>query len=290
MSFAYHHPATVAEAVGLAARLGETARFIAGGTDLVIQMHRRRLAPEHVIDLSALDELRRIDVHPDRVSIGALVTHRQIERHPAFQGSLRALVEGARVVGGHQVRNVGTVGGNIVNASPAADVVPALLALDAELSLTAPNGERRIKLQEFLLGPGRTDRRPGELLTRIDFPALPPRSATSFLKGGRRRAMEISVVCIAAKLTLDGSRRIAGAAIALGAVAPTTLRSARAEAYLSGREPTAEILREAGRLAAEAASPIADVRSSAEYRRHLVSIMVPRALEACMSRAAEQGE
>src|SRR5204863_7493781 len=139
------------------------------------------------------------------VTLGALVTHRTLERHPAFHGRLRALVEGAEVVGGHQVRNVATVGGNIVNASPAADVVPVLLALDATVTCLGAGGERTLTLDGFLTGPGQTARRPGELLTSVRFDQLPPGSATAFVKAGRRKAMEVSVVCVAVRLTLDAA-------------------------------------------------------------------------------------
>jgi len=204
MSFEYHEPTSLAEAVDQGARFGADGRFLAGGTDLIIQMRRGTLRPGHLVSLHRIPGLDGVDAN-GAVTLGALVTHRTLERHPAFQGRLRALVEGAEVVGGHQVRNVATVGGNIVNASPAADVVPVLLALDATVTCLGPGGERTLPLDGFLLEPGRTARQPGELLTAVRFPALPARSATAFLKAGRRKAMEISVVCVAARLTLDGA-------------------------------------------------------------------------------------
>ncbi|PYM13145.1 MAG: hypothetical protein DMD81_21985 [Candidatus Rokuibacteriota bacterium] len=224
VSFDFHEPASIAEAVALAARFGTEARFLAGGTDLLVQIRRKRVAPRHVVSLHRVPGLDTIDANGE-IRLGALVTHRALERAPAFQGALRALVEGARVVGGHQIRNVGTVGGNIVNASPAADVVPVLLVLDAAVTCVGPNGAREMKLDEFLLGPGETALRPDELLTSIRFPAPALRSATGFLKAGRRRAMEISVVCVAVWLSLDGDDRCAGVRISLGAVGPRALRS-----------------------------------------------------------------
>jgi len=137
VSFEYHEPTSLAEAVALGARFGDDGRFLAGGTDLIIQMHRGKLRPRHVVSLHRVSGLDAIDAN-GAVRMGALVTHRALERFPAFQGRLRALVEGAEVVGGHQVRNVGTVGGNIVNASPAADVVPVLLTLDASVTCLGP--------------------------------------------------------------------------------------------------------------------------------------------------------
>lgn len=284
MSFEYHEPTSIAEAVALGARFGEAGRFLAGGTDLMIQMRRGRVAPRHVLSLHRVAGLDRIEVD-GAVRLGALVTHRSIERCPHFQGGLRALVEGAEVVGGHQIRNVATVGGNIVNASPAADVVPVLLALDATVTCLGPDGERTLPLGGFLTGPGQTARRPGELLTSIRFDRLPPRVATAFLKAGRRKAMEISVVCVAVRLTLDAAdARCQEARIALGAVAPTTMRARAAERTLEGQPLTDEVLRRAGRLAAGECAPIDDVRASARYRRLLVETLVPRALRRCLER------
>lgn len=288
MSFEYHEPTSLAEAVDLGARFDAEGRFLAGGTDLIIQMRRGKVAPRHVISLHRVPGLDTIEAN-GRVRLGALVTHRAIERCAAFQGQLRGLIEGAEVVGGHQVRNVGTVGGNVVNASPAADVVPVLLALDATVTCVGIDGERTEALEEFLVGPGRTRRRPGELVTTLAFARPEGRTATAFVKAGRRRAMEISVVCVAARLELDtASGRCVAARIALGAVAPATWRAHAAERVLEGRVPTPEVLREAGRVAAEGCRPITDVRASARYRQLLVETLVPRALARCLERIPER--
>ncbi len=280
-----HHPASVADAVALAARLGESARFVAGGTDLVIQMARGRAAPAHLIDITRLPGLDGIVAGGDAIVIGALTTHKSIERHPPFQQGLIALVEAARVIGGHQVRNIATVGGNIVNASPAADLVPALLVLDAEAILVSEAGERTVALDGFLIGPGRSDRRTGELLRAVRFARPAPFSATAFLKAGRRKAMEISVVCAAASLTLDpASGRCVRARIAVGAVGPRTLRFERAEQLLEGQVPTPALLQAAAGAAAESCRPIDDVRASAAFRRSLVQTLVGRTLAACRDR------
>lgn len=287
MTFEFHEPDSVAEALALAARFRETARFLAGGTDLMVQIRRGRVAPRHVISLHRVPGLDNIDVN-GQVRLGALVTHRRLEQSPHFQGTLRALVEGAEVVGGHQIRNVGTVGGNIVNASPAADVVPVLLALDAAVDCLGPDGRRALPLDDFLLGPGLTARRPDELLTAVAFPLPPARSATAFLKAGRRRAMEISLVCVAVRLTLEADgERCAAVRIALGAVGPRALRARGAERGLEGQPLTEERLRQAGRAAAAECQPISDVRASAAYRRLLVETLVARALRRALERARE---
>lgn len=285
--FDYHEPTNVAEAVDLAARHGDQARFLAGGTDLIVQIERGRAAPRHVIGLGRVPGLDGIAIN-GHVTLGARVTHRAIERTPAFAGALRGLIEGAEVIGGHQVRNVGTVGGNLVNASPAADLVPCLLALDASATLLGPNGERDVPLAQFLLGPNHTARRSDELVTRVRFPSLPTRAGTAFLKAGRRRAMEISVVCVAARIALDDRlERCVEARVVLGAVAPTSLRVTEAERALEGQPIDAASLARAGEAAQRACRPIDDVRASARFRQHLVGVLVRRAVERAAQRARE---
>ena len=281
VSFDYHEPSSVREAVDLGARFGADGSFLAGGTELLGQMRRGQILPRHLVSLHRVPGLDALELN-GTLSIGALVTHRRLERAMDARGALAALGEGAAGVGGHQIRNVATVGGNIANASPAADVVPVLLALDAAVTLVGPDGERSLPLETFASAPGVTGRRPGELLTRVGCPRLPPNSGTAFLKAGRRRAMEISLVCVAVRLTLDAGReRCLEARIALGAVAPTTLRAHAAERSLQGRPLTDQALAEAGRAAAAECRPITDVRASARYRALLVATLVPRALARC---------
>jgi aerobic carbon-monoxide dehydrogenase medium subunit len=193
MPFEVHQPESVAEAVRLAGVYGADGRYLAGGTDLIIQINRRRCAPRHLIALDRIAALREIEAAADEIHIGALATHKMIEgRFVVSLANLAALAEAARVIGGHQIRNIATIGGNVVNASPAADLLPVLLTLDAQVVLTGGRGTRRVSLAEFLRGPGDTDRRDDELLTHVAFTRPAPQMATAFLKAGRRRAMEIS--------------------------------------------------------------------------------------------------
>lgn len=286
MKFELHQPLKIADALSLAARYGDGARFIAGGTDLVIQMRRKRHNPAHLIDLSQLRGLNEIVETEDGFRLGAMVSHKALERFPAFRDQVAMLAAAAHVVGGHQVRNVGTIGGNVANASPAADVVVPLLALDAGLTLQSSEGLRETPLRDFLLGPGRTTCRPDEMLTSIYFAKLPAGTGTAFLKSGRRKAMEISVVCVAACLSVANDI-CSGARIALGAVGPTTLRAYSAEAMLEGTRVDPEIVGQAARRAAADCTPISDVRASADYRRLLVEVLVERALHQCIERARE---
>lgn len=284
MSFQVHRADSVEQAVELAGKLGAGAFFVAGGTDLMIQTARGRKTPHHLIDISRIASLANIRLDGHDVSIGAVVTHKSVERHPFLRERFAALPEAARVVGGHQVRNIATVGGNIANASPAADVAIALLALGATLDVAGPHGTRQASIDGFFLGPGKTARADDEIVCAINV-SLTPHSASAFLKAGRRKAMEISVVCVAASLTLDPAHGICAAArIALGAVAPTPLRACKAESHLIGREISPDTFRLVGEIAAQECSPLDDVRASAAYRRILVSALVPRALELCRTR------
>jgi carbon-monoxide dehydrogenase medium subunit len=287
MSFALHEPTSLGDAIALGARFGAEGRFIAGGTDIVIQMNRKRLAPREVVSLSRLPDLSGIELSPSGYSIGALTTHKTIERFPAFRNRIGMLGAASQVIGGHQVRNIATIGGNVVNASPAADAVVPLLVLDAEVDLAGAAGKRTLPLGRFLRGPGQTDRSPDEVLTHIRFKHLPPNSGTAFLKAGRRKAMEISIVCVAARLTLDPDARITGAAIGLGAVGATALRCPQTEALLTGRQVRLQLFAEASRCAANECTPISDVRASANYRGMMVATLVGRALERCVEALKE---
>jgi carbon-monoxide dehydrogenase medium subunit len=281
MGFCFHRPETIDAAIAFARDHGEAARFIAGGTDLIIQINRRRLAPRHLISLAGLG-LDTITETEAGYVIGAMATHDAVVTYPGFQKQLIALTQASAVIGGRQVRNIATVGGNIVNASPAADLVPVLLALEATVELRGSAGVRSLPLDRFLVERGRTDRRPDEILTAVRFDKPPAASATSFLKAGRRKAMEISVICVAAHLVHNGKARIA-----IGAAASRTVRVPEAEALVETQGDGA--FRAAGRIAADRTTPIDDVRSSARYRKLLVATLVERALAACADRIGKGG-
>lgn len=279
----YHRPTTLEEACGLLSRHGDTSKVLAGGTDLVIQLRRRRIAAEHIVDISGLRDLRGIRETADHVIIGALTLHKMIETSEVLNRRIPMLVEAAKLVGGHQVRNAGTAGGNIVNASPAADLVVPLLASHARLVLVEPAGRREIDLDRFLLGPGKVMLHAGEILTDILVPKPPIGTTSVFLKAGRRRAMEISVMAVAASLRLvDG--RCRDVRIALGAVAPQVFRVGAAEAAIEGKSPSPAHFDTAGKAAADTASPRSDVRASAAFRSILVERLVRRALDICVLR------
>lgn len=261
----FYRPATLTEALELKSRLGKDAVFLAGGTDLVVGVAKGRLEIGHWIDLSGLPELCYTAPEGEGLRIGASCTHAMLEVSP-----WRALAQAARLVGGPQIRNRGTVAGNLGTASPAGDVNIALLALDAEVELASLRGSRRVALREFFLAPGRTVMEPDEMITAVH---LPKADDSGFLKVGKRLSVAISVVCCAVAKLADG--RIG---IALGSVAPTPLRAYQAEAFLAQHGLTADSVAEAARLVAQEVRPIDDHRASGDYRRAVSGVLARRLL------------
>lgn len=284
--FDYHSPESWDEAIGILREYGTDAKVLAGGTDLMILLERGKITPQHVVSFERIPGWNTFTLN-GTLTLGAGTTYRQLEKTPALYEKHIALVDAARQVGGVQVRNVATVAGNFCNASPAADAVPPLLAMDATLTVYGPDGERVVPADQFIVGPGQTVLRAGEVLQHINIPALPEGTATVFLKAGRRQAMEISFVCVAVRLTFTGDI-CQTARIALGAVAPTPVRAREAERHLEGRAITPPAFEEAAHLATQVTAPISDVRASAEYRRHLSHVMVRRALEQCHNRISRR--
>jgi CO/xanthine dehydrogenase FAD-binding subunit len=277
-------PETVDEALAFLSDPG--GRPIAGGTDLIPLMQAGKLYSRRVIDLSRLPDLCDIrQDSDDLVRIGALTTHAQLEASALLWERAAALAESARSVGGVQTRQRGTVGGNLVHASPAADVALALLALEAQATLRSLRGRRKLSLEEFLMGPGQTARRDDELLTEVAFTLPGLASGSAFCKLGKRSAMIIAVVSVAVVVALEEGL-IREARIALGSVAPTVIRAPQAETLLRGQPPDESLFRRASEIAGQEAWPIDDFRASAEYRRRMVAVLVRRALEKAYARAA----
>jgi carbon-monoxide dehydrogenase medium subunit len=252
-------------------------RVIAGGTDLLTKVDGNSPDQVGVADISELDDLVGILVHDDGVSIGAATKLADIEDSDLLSGAWGLLAEAAGRVGSRQIRNLGTVGGNLCNASPCADTAPALLVLDAEVKLASARGDRSMPLETFFRGPGETALEEGEILASLHLPAVRDRFAYRFLKHTPRRAMDLSVASVAV-LVKAGENGL-DCRIAMGSVAPLPMRAADAEAYLArvGALNRATIERAAD-LAAEACVPISDVRGSVDYRRELVRMLTRRAL------------
>jgi CO/xanthine dehydrogenase FAD-binding subunit len=285
LRFAYETAHSLDDAVSLLARLGPGARLLAGGTDLLPQIKEHVVEPATVIALGRIPEMETLDLGPDGgLRIGAMVRMRRIERSPLVLERYRAVAEGAKLVGSVQIRNLATLGGNICNAAPSADAVPALIAFGGEAITIGPNGGRVMPLEKFFLGPRRTVLELGELLAEVHLPAPPPRTGSCYLRHTPRMEMDIAVAGSGAVITLDGGR-IADARICLASVAPTPVRAPSAEAILRGARPDEETITRAAAAAAGDCSPISDVRGSDDYRRHLVTTLTERALRAAIARA-----
>lgn len=270
-------PATLSEALDMLTGAGVMP--IAGGTNVIADLRAGKHDPQALVDLSRLAELRGVRRENGHVVMGGGATISELLCDPLVAGHACALLQAARVFANPLIRNRATVGGNLADASPAADTAPPLLALDAEVELASASGVRRVLLADFLVGVRRTLRRPDELITAIRWPVPAGRSASAFHKLGLRKADAISVLSAAVALTFDDAGRCASARIALGAVAPRPLRAAAAEAVLAGEELTPAVIAEAARLSGEAASPISDIRGSATYRRQVTAVVVRRLLE-----------
>lgn len=284
---AYAAPRTLAEAVALLAAL-PGAEPVAGGTDLVVGVRAgKRAWPEALVALHEIEELRGIAGAGGAggLRLGALVTHAALAADPAVRGAFAALADAAAIVGSPATRGTGTVGGNLANASPAMELGSPLLVHGAEVELAAAGGARRLALAGFLLGPGRTAARPGELLAAVHVPAPPPRCGSAYVRLQYRRAMEIAVVGAAALVALAEDGTVAEARVALTAVAPTCVGAPAAAAALVGRFPGDDAIAAAAAAAAGAAAPIGDVRASAAYRSAQVPVAVRRALAGAVARA-----
>jgi len=262
------------------------ARALAGGTDLLVDLRERRQTPGLLVDVSTLAELAGIAPRDGALAIGAGTTVGALLASPLVAERAPALRRAAADFADYLTRNKATVGGNVANASPGADLTVPLLALDARLVLAGPDGERTVALDDVLLGPRRTALRAGELVRTLEIPGGDAQGVQSFYKLGLKRGGAIAVVSVATRVLLDGGGRCRAAAIALGAVAPRPFRAREAEAALRGEPLTPATIERAAGLAAAAARPISDVRGSADYRRAMVGALVARGLAGALPVAA----
>jgi CO/xanthine dehydrogenase FAD-binding subunit len=285
VSGAYFAAASVEEAVAL---LGEHdgAALVAGGTDLVVGTRQgKRTLPQTLVAIHAVPGLDGIGEEDGALAIGALATHDALERSEVVRGRWTALADACAIVGSPATRHVGTLGGNLANASPAVETGAPLVVFGAEVELRSASGSRTVPVEELWTGPGRTTADPGEMITGVRMPAPAEGSASAYVRLEYRRSMEIAVVGAAALVTLAGDGTVADARVALTAVAPTIVRSPAAEAALRGREPTAEAIAAAAGAVHDAATPISDVRGSDRYRRAMIEVIAGRALTVAVRRA-----
>ena len=282
--FCYYQPESIPEACAILARYGSKAKVLAGGTDILTKMKQELLAPEVLVSLKKINGISGIDYIPGKgVIIGAKATHNDLVDSPVLHERYLSVPEAAHAMANNQVRNLGTVGGNIVNAVPSADLPPILIALGATVKLAGTKGERILPLEDFFTGPSRTVIAEDEIMTEILIPDQKT-TGSNYIKFGLRRSGSLAVVGVAVAVTV-AKGVIKDSRITLGAVAPVPMRAKKAEETLRGKKATDDLLEEAGRCAAEECKPIADMRGSVEYRRDMIRVFTRRALR----KAIDQG-
>ena len=281
--FEYLSPQSVQEACALLMQHGDKAKVLAGGSDVLVKMKDGLIAPAYLVSLKKLDSLKEIRYEKGKgVVIGARATHNELMSNNLLQEKYRSVCEAAHTMAADQIRNIGTVGGNLVNAVPSADLPPILIALDAQARIVGPSRERTVTLEDFFLGPGKTMLENGEILAEIIIPDQPT-TGSNYIKFGLRRAGALAVVGVASSVTVsDGTCQ--DVRIVLGAVAPTPIRARRAENVLRSKKISPELINEAGKIAAEESKPINDIRGSIEYRRNLVDVLTRRSLKAAIEK------
>lgn len=269
--FDYYEPVSVSEASALLVHYAGRAKVLAGGTDLLVQMKVERSAPEAVISLGRIAGLERIAIQDGQLHIGARATIMAMQHAPQIRAHYPALLQACASFSTTQVQTMGTVGGNLGHGSPASDTAPALLALRAEVEIAGPGGRRRLPLEEFFVGPGKTALQTGELLTEVILPMPAAGTGSAFLKVSRVAA-DIAKASAAVALVRDGNR-IVDACLAFGSVGPTPMRTRAAEQLLAGQSWSEELVSRAAQAASEQVTPIDDVRSEAWYRREMVRVL-----------------
>jgi carbon-monoxide dehydrogenase medium subunit len=280
--FEYHMAANLGEALDMVGQYGREAKVLAGGTDLVLAMKKKQMLPRRVIGLHQIKELDFVKEEKGSIRIGALAKHEDLARSPLLNKHFPILCEAVGLIGSWQIRNVATIGGNLCNASPAADSAAPLLTLDARVVLIDKEGEREMPLSAFFTGPGETVLQPHQILKEvvIDVPKSP--FGGCYLKLMRRKAVDLSLTGVALQAELnEGVGKLGKVALGLGGVAPTPIRAPEAESLLTGLsyDDALKAIPEAARSAVAATRPITDVRATAAYRRAVVEGFVRRAAE-----------
>lgn len=291
-NFEYIAARSVSEAVEALNSCDGVARPIAGGTDLIVQLSEGRRTVDRLVGLEQIPELRQVTLERDgSLSIGAAASCASIYSNLALRRAFPILIDSASLIGSVQIQSRASLGGNLCNAAPSGDSIPSLICLDAEAVVEGAAGRRRVPVDQFCTGPGQTVLAPGELLVELRIPPPSPRESGHYLRFIPRNEMDIAIAGAGAlvRLSEDGER-IEKARIALASVAPTPLRVRAAEAALEGEAPALEAFAKAAELAQEAARPISDIRGSADYRRHLVGVLVRRALIEACRRAGAPGD
>jgi len=284
MRFQYIAPKTIKETTTLLMEYRQAAKIIAGGTDLLLQLQNRSVQAEFVLDIQNLTELDYIKFEEHTgLRIGSNTTLRTLEKSASLRQKYPAISQSARHIASVAIRNVATLGGNLCNASPSADMAPALICLSAGLKVVSAEGERMVPIEDFFIGPGKTALKPGELMTEVQLPPPPESSACTYLKHTTRGSVDLAMVGVAVMVRLDGSN-CQDIRIGLGAVAPTPMRAKMAEAAIKGKHINAACIEQAAAVAADESRPISDVRASKAYRKAMVQVLTRRAIQETLSK------
>ncbi len=283
----YESPSTLDQAVKFMAAHGEKARAMSGGSDLIIQMRAAVRRPEYVVDLKKIPELRQISFSVQHgLKLGAAVPAIEIHENADMRKYYPGLTEAAHLIGSLQIQSRASVGGNLCNGSPAADTIPALIAVGAKCRVVGPKGERIVAAEDFCTGPGRTVLAPDEILVEFRIPGPAPHSSDAYQRFIPRNEMDIAVVGVGASITLDlAEDRCTAARIGLGAVGPTPIFAKEASAALVGKKLDAATIDNAAQAAIAVSTPIDDMRGTAEFRRHLVGVLTRRVVTLAAERA-----
>jgi len=284
--FEYLGPETVAETLAMLNEYGRKAKVLAGGTDLISEMKWGEYKPDYVIALSHVSGLDNIGYdEKEGLKLGAMCKIAQIEKSDVIKRNYPLLSQAASVLASMEIRNRATIGGNLCTAAPSADMPPSLLALEAKAVIASKDGERVLPLEEFFAGPKKTILDHDEILVRLDVPSMKPNSAGEYVKFGRRRAMEIAMIGVAALLTVEPEEnRCTDAKLALATAAPTPIRAKEAEKALTGKTLDADIIEASAQMACKEASPRTSWRTTEEYRRDLIPVLVRRAIQTALNK------
>jgi len=287
-AFEYHRPETLDEALGVLAELGADGKVLAGGQSLVPMLNMRLAAPHHLVDINRLAQLRRIEVTPDAVTVGAIARHAEVERSAEAERALPLLGQALVNVAHPTIRNRGTTVGSIVHADPAGEMPSVLALLGGSVQLASATGNRTVGVDDFFLAPLESATRPGELATSVTFPIPPPHTGTAWLEVSRRHG-DYAVCGLGALVTLDEDLRIASARATYVSMGPTPV-SVDFTDLVGGRSYDAADWAEASRLAEASVEPEEDIHATAEYRRHLAGVLTGRALKAAAAHAVARTE
>jgi carbon-monoxide dehydrogenase medium subunit len=285
-NFAYAAPTTLAEATRLMAEATGTARVLAGGTDLIVQLREHLRDADLVVDIKKVPEVMECKLSSSGFHLGAAVPCYLLYDNDDISAKYSALTDAARIIGGWQIQSRASIGGNLCNSSPAGDSLPALIALNAKCVIAGPKGTREVSAAEFCSGPGKNVLQKGEVLASLIFPPFAPKSGSAYQRFIPRNEMDIAVAGAGSWVQLNAAGdKIESARIGVGAVAATPKFAQEASEFLAGKPATEETFAQAGELAKKVAAPINDMRGTIEYRVHLVGVLVKRTLADAVKRA-----